>query len=949
MSETEDESLENKEEGKEPTAFEANDTGVERVINVSGMYNEWFLDYASYVILERAVPHIYDGLKPVQRRILHSLREMDDGRYHKVANVIGNTMKYHPHGDASIGDAMVQIGQRELLLDMQGNWGNIFTGDRAAAPRYIEVRLSKFALEVAFNAKTTTWLSSYDGRNKEPLTLPMKFPLLLAQGVEGIAVGMACKLLPHNFNELIDGSIAVLKGKKTDILPDFPTGGMADFSNYNEGLRGGRIKVRAKIVQEDKKTLKITEIPFGTTTTSLIESVIKANDKGKIKIKKIEDNTAEFVEILIHLTPNVSPDKTIDALYAFTDCEVSISPNAAVIEEDKPRFVGVNEMLKISTDRTVSLLKWELEIRKGELEEEWHFASLEKIFIENRIYRDIEECETWDAIIETIHAGLKPHIKHLLREVTNEDVARLTEIRIKRISRFDGFKADEKIAALEGEIEQVKHHLEHLVDYAIEYFKNLKKKYGTGRERKTEIKSFDTIDATKVAVANAKLHANFEEGFIGTGLKRGEGDYVCDCSDIDDIIVFRKDGKMLVTKVTSKSFVGKDIIHAWVWKKGDKRTIYNLVYQDGAAGAVMMKRFPVNSITRDREYDLTKGTKGSKVLYFTANPNGEAEVVQVVLRPKPKLKRLKFELDFAELMIKGRAASGNIMTKNAVSKIVLREKGVSTLGARKIWFDDTVQRLNTEGRGQLLGEFKAQDRILTITQSGCYKLVGFDISTRFEEDLIVIEKWLPTKPVSAIYFDGGKQQYFVKRFLVEETDKKVVFISEEEGSLLEAVSTDWIPQVEIHFSKKRDKEQRPSESVNLAEFIAVKGLKAQGNRLSAYDVKGIDMLDPLPYEQEVPQATAEEQEDESEETTGEDKNTDTNGNKVAEHDAQAKNNTNNANIEATDNTPAVDVETKNEATNSSETTVHNSNIETRKTTEKEGEEDEDERNQMTLF
>jgi topoisomerase-4 subunit A len=931
MSESEDESLEQNEENEGQEAVSHSD--MERVINVSGMYNEWFLDYASYVILERAVPHIHDGLKPVQRRILHSLREMDDGRFHKVANVIGNTMKYHPHGDASIGDALVQIGQRELLLDMQGNWGNIYTGDRAAAPRYIEVRLSKFALEVAFNHKTTEWLASYDGRNKEPLTLPVKFPLLLAQGVEGIAVGMACKLLPHNFNELIDGSIAILRGKKTNILPDFPTGGMADFSNYNEGLRGGRIKVRARILQEDKKTLKITEIPFGTTTTSLIESVLKANDKGKIKIKKIEDNTAEEVEILIHLASNVSPDKTIDALYAFTDCEVSISPNAAVIEDDKPRFVGVNEMLKISTDRTVSLLKWELDIRKGELEEEWHFASLEKIFIENRIYRDIEECETWEAIIETIHKGLKPHIKHLLREVTDDDVARLTEIKIKRISRFDSFKADEKIAALEGEIDKVKHHLDNLVEFAIDYFKNLKKKYGEGRERKTEIKSFDTIDATKVAVANAKLYANFEEGFIGTGLKRGEGDYVCDCSDIDDIIVFRKDGKMMVTKVAAKSFVGKDIIHAWVWKKGDKRTIYNMVYQDGASGPVMMKRFPVNSITRDREYDLTKGNKGSKVLYFTANPNGEAEVVQVVLRPKPKLKRLKFEVDFADLMIKGRGAAGNIMTKNAVSKIVLREKGVSTLGARKIWFDDTVQRLNTEERGQFLGAFKAQDKILTITQSGHYKLVGFDISTRFEEDLIVIEKWLPKKPVSAIYFDGDKKQYFVKRFLVEDTDKKVCFISETEGSVLEVVSTDWIPQIEVHFSKKRDKDQRPPETLNLAEFIAVKGLKAQGNRLTAYDVKNIDLLEPLPYEEE------EEEQEEQEEPKDQAKNETEDQTNAAEEKSQV-------NGSAADETETVAEKPTEKKAEVNDPPVNHNHTEKRKASQSD---EEDEQNQMTLF
>lgn len=843
MAENEEENK-NKEALNEDQSDETNEVseGLENVIQVSGMYNEWFLDYASYVILERAVPHVNDGLKPVQRRILHSLKEMDDGRYHKVANVIGNTMKYHPHGDASIGDAMVQIGQKELMLDCQGNWGNILTGDRAAAPRYIEVRLSKFALDVAFNAKTTYWASSYDSRGKEPITLPMKFPLLLAQGVEGIAVGLACKILPHNFNELIDASINILKGKKTNILPDFLTGGMADFSNYNDGLRGGRIRVRAKISQLDKKTLMVSELPFGSTTTSLIDSVIKANDKGKIKIKKIEDNTAERVEILIHLPPNVSPDKMIDALYAFTGCEVSVSPNSCIILDDKPHFMGVNQILKICTDETKELLKRELEIRKGELEEQWHFSSLEKIFIENRIYRDIEEEETLEGIFKAVYDGLKPHVKHLLRKVTDDDVNRLLEIRIKRISKFDSFKADELIKKIEDEIEQIKFDLDNLVDYAIAYFKRIKEKHGKDRERKTEIKSFENIDATKVAVANTKLYVNRAEGFIGHGLKKSESEFVADCSDIDDIIVFREDGKMMVQKIQSKSFVGKNIIHVGVWKKGDKRTTYNMIYLDGKAGKSMVKRFPITSITRDKEYDLTAGTPGSKVLYFSANPNGEAEVVQVLLRAKAKLKKLKFDYDFADLAIKGRGAKGNTLSKNLVSKIKLKEAGTSTLSARKIWFDDTVQRINTEGRGELLGEFKADDKILTITQSGHYKLTGTNISTHFEEDLITIEKWNPNKPLTVVYFDGEKADFYVKRFLVETTDKKTLFITDHEKSFLELVSTDHHTVIDISFVKPRGKDAKPNEKLDLLEFIAVKGMKALGNKLSYDKIKSVDRL-----------------------------------------------------------------------------------------------------------
>lgn len=842
MAENEDDNIERDEE------FENNEgEQLENVIQVSGMYQEWFLDYASYVILERAVPHLNDGLKPVQRRILHSMKELDDGRYHKVANLIGNTMKYHPHGDASIGDAMVQIGQKDLLIDCQGNWGNIYTGDRAAAPRYIEARLTKFALDVVFNAKTTTWLSSYDGRNQEPETLPIKFPLLLAQGVEGIAVGLACKTLPHNFNELIDGSIAILKGKKTNILPDFPTGGLADFSAYNEGLRGSRVKVRARIVAEDKKTLKVTELPFGVTTDKLIESILKANSKNKIKVRQIEDNTAENVEILIHLPAGVSPDKTIDALYAFTDCEVSISPNSTVIHEDKPKFIGVNELLEISTHNTVDLLRRELEIRKGELEDQWHFSSLEKIFIENKIYVKLHGLGYEEALDSTLQL-LQPFVKHLLRPVTADDVVRLLEIRMRRITKHDADKAEEKLLALEDELKKVKYNLEHLIEFAIEYFKEIKRKYGEGRDRKTEIRSFESIDAAEVAINNVKLYLNKEEGFIGHGLKRGEGDFVCDCSDIDDIIVFREDGKMLVTKITQKAFVGKNVIYAGVWKKDDKRTIYNLIYQDGKTGPAMMKRFPVTSITRDKEYDLTKGTAGSKILWFTANPNGEAETILVKLRPKPGVRKLKFEVEFSELAIKGRAALGNRVTKYPIAKIELKEKGVSTLSARKIWFDDTVQRLNAEGRGDYLGEFKPTDKILTIMQTGEYHLTGFDLFTKFDENMIVIEKWNPKKPVSAIYFDGDKKQYNVKRFLIEPSPNKVSFISEHPDSFLEIVSTDWKPQIQLNFAKDKGIE-RASEIINLEEFIAVKGLKAIGNRLTTYKVKNIDLLEPLPYEE----------------------------------------------------------------------------------------------------
>ena len=820
----------------------------QEVIHVSGMYKNWFLDYASYVILERAVPHIYDGLKPVQRRILHSLKELDDGRYHKVANVIGHTMKYHPHGDASIGDAMVQVGQKELLLDMQGNWGNTATGDRAAAPRYIEVRLTPFALDVVYNKKITKWSASYDGRGREPQTLPVKFPLLLAHGVEGIAVGLSTKILPHNFNELIDASIKVLKGVKPKIFPDFITGGSADFSNYNDGKRGGKVRVRAKVFQEDKTTLIISELPFSTTTTTLINSILKANEKGKIKIKKVEDNTAEHVEIAITIPTGISPDKTIDALYRFTDCEVSISPLSCVIEDNTPKFSGVSEILQQSTEHTLSLLKQELEVNLNELQEKWHFSSLERIFIENRIYHKIEELDNWKDIIAVIHNELKPHIKHLLRAVTDEDVEKLTEIKIKKITKFDLNKAKEELLKLEDRIAEIKSNLANLTDYAIDYFKGLKQKYGKGKERKTEIKTFESIDATKVVVANKKLYVNKEEGFIGTAMRKDE--FVCDCSDIDDIIVFRKNGVMQVVKVDNKVFVGKDIIHCAVFKKKDERTVYNMIYSDGKSGNTMMKRFAVTSITRGKDYSLTKSEKGSKVVYFTANANGEAETVIVHLKKLAKLKNLKIDIDFSELAIKGKGARGNIVSKNPVRKVELKSEGVSTLSARKIWFDDNVKRLNVEGRGELLGAFKAQDKILTIKQNGELELKSFDISNHFDEDMILIEQNNPKKPVTAIYFDGSKKGYYVKRFLVDNTMGKFSFITEHEESILDIISTDWIPQVELVFVKEKGKE-RQTELINLEEFISIKGEKALGNKLTSKKIKEINLLSPLPYTEPV--------------------------------------------------------------------------------------------------
>ena len=822
---------------------------VETITKVTGMYKEWFLDYASYVILERAVPAIDDGFKPVQRRIMHSMKDLDDGRYNKVANIVGHTMQYHPHGDASIADAMVQLGQKELLIDMQGNWGNTLTGDRAAASRYIEARLSKFALDVVFNPKTTEWKLSYDGRRKEPIDLPVKFPLLLAQGAEGIAVGLSTKVLPHNFIELIDASIKYLKGRSFKIVPDFLTGGIADFTNYNDGKRGGKVRVRAKISQLDKKTLVISEIPFSTTTTSLIDSILKANDKGKIRVKKIEDNTAANVEILVHLPPNVSPDKSIDALYAFTNCETSISPLACTIQDNKPVFVGVSEMLKHSTDLTVQLLKRELEIQLNELQEQWHFASLERIFIENRIYRDIEEVETWEGVIEAIDKGLQPHIKHLKRAITEEDIVRLTEIRIKKISKFDIDKAKQHIETLEDKIAVVKDYLANLIEFAINYFKRLKDTYGKGKERKTEIRIFDDIVATKVVMRNTKLYVNREEGFVGTSLKKDE--YVTDCADIDNVIVFRKDGNMIVTKVASKTFVGKDIIHVAVFKKKDKRTVYNFMYKDGAKGPSYMKRFNVTSVTRDKEYDLTNGSKSSKVLYFSANPNGEAEVVTINLRAVGSVKKLKWDIDFADLAVKGRTVRGNRITKYTIKSVDFKSEGVSTLKPRKIWFDDAVQRLNVDGRGELLGEFKAEDKLLIATQSGKIKAIKPDVAMHFEQDMIILEKWNPNKPISAIYFDGDKQRYYIKRFLIETSEKEEIFISEHEKSQLEIVATDYRPMAEIVFSKR----SLENQTINLEEFIAVKGIKAQGNQLTTDKIKQVNLLASLPYDEpEVPKA-----------------------------------------------------------------------------------------------
>jgi topoisomerase-4 subunit A len=834
-------------ENQDPNIFDDNQQNSQnsetaKVLHVSGMFQNWFLDYASYVILERAVPYLQDGLKPVQRRLLHSMWDLEDGRYNKVANIIGHCMKYHPHGDASIGDALVGLGQKDLLIDCQGNWGNTLTGDSAAAPRYIEARLSKFALEVVFNPKITSWQASYDGRNKEPLALPVKFPLLLAQGVEGIAVGLACKILPHNFNELIDGCVDVLRGKKTNILPDFPNGGLMDASNYNNGLRGGKIRIRAKISINDKKQLVIHEIPFGTTTGSVIDSIITANDKEKIKIKKIEDNTSDVVEIVITLPPGLSPDKTIDALFAFTDCEISVSPNACVIKNDHPEFLGVNEILKESANLTKEIIRQELQLIKNELQESFFFASLEKIFIKEEMYIEFKNYSDKETLFVYLDKQFEKHKKKLLREITNDDYEKLTQIPMIRITRFDSSKADEKMLLLQDQIKEKEEQLATLIEYTIEFFKNLKKKYGKGRERKTEIRAFETIVATNVVIASEKLYVNREEGFAGFSLKKDE--YISDCSTIDDIIVIRDDGTMIVSKVSEKAFVGKNILHIAVFQKNDERTVYNLIYQDGPKGNVMMKRFSVTGVTRDKVYDLTRGNKGSKVLYLTANPNGESEVVSIQLKPVPNMKKSVFDVDFATLAIKGRNSQGNIVTKYSVKKITQIEKGISTLGARMIWFDDSVQRLNVDGRGTYLGEFAADDKILSITQSGYYRLHNFDLSNHFDEDLIVIEKFNSQKPVTAVYLDGAKKEYFAKRFMVEVTDKKTLFISEAEGSYLELATTQSRPVIDIVFTKTKDKEI-PDEDINLVDFEDVKGLKAKGKRISVNKIKEINLRPSL--------------------------------------------------------------------------------------------------------
>lgn len=820
--------------------------------HVSHMYKDWFLDYASYVILERAVPDISDGLKPVQRRILHAMREMDDGRFHKVANVIGQTMQYHPHGDAAIGEALVNMGQKDLLIETQGNWGDVRTGDDAAAPRYIEARLSKFALEVVFNKETTEWQMSYDGRKAEPVTLPVKFPLVLAMGVEGIAVGLSTKILPHNFCELIEASIEVLKGNETNLVPDFPTGGMIDVSEYNHGERGGRVRCRARIEVADKKTIIIREIPFSTTTTSLIDSIIKANDKGKIKIKKVTDNTAKDVEVAIELAAGVSPEVTVDALYAFTDCEISISPSTCVIEDDRPLFLSVDEILRRSTKNTKELLKRELEIRLEELNERWHFSSLEKIFIENRIYRDIEECETWEEVIKAIDKGLDPHKSKLMREVTEEDIIRLTEIKIKRISRYDAFKADEYIRELEKEMKEVKHNLRHLTDYAIRYFEELLKKYGKGRERKTEIRKFDVIEAKAVVANNAKLYVNREEGFIGFGLKKDE--FICDCSDLDDIIAFTEDGKMKVVRIADKVFIGKKILYAAVWKKDDERMTYHMIYVDAKSGKSFAKRFNVTGITRDKEYDLTQGNPKSKVWYFSANPNSESEVVSIQLHPNARAIHKQFDFDFSELTVKGRSSMGNTVTKYPLRKIVQKEKGTSTLGGRKLWIDETVGRLNVDSRGRYLGEFDTGDMLLVIWRDGTYELTNFDLSNRYEmRDVMLIEKYNDGRIISAAYWDNEQKVMFLKRFYIESLvpGKKYLFISESNGSKLYFASTAAKPRVEIVVVKGRKQEEVP-EVVRVDEFIDVKGWKSQGKRLSQYEIRKVT---PMPAE-DAPEETA---------------------------------------------------------------------------------------------
>jgi topoisomerase-4 subunit A len=831
--------------------------------HLSGMYQDWFLDYASYVILERAVPHINDGLKPVQRRILHSMKRLDDGRYNKVANIVGHTMQFHPHGDASIGDALVQLGQKDLLIDCQGNWGNILTGDGAAAPRYIEARLSKFALETVFNPKTTIWQLSYDGRNREPVTLPVKFPLLLAQGVEGIAVGLSSKILPHNFNELLDAAVAYLREESFVLYPDFQTGGYIDVSKYNDGERGGSVKVRAKITKQDNKTLVINEIPFGKTTSTIIESILKANEKGKIKIKKVDDNTARDVEILVHLAPGVSSDKTIDALYAFTDCEISISPNCCVIMDNKPHFLTVSDVLKHSTDETLRLLRTELEIQKSELEESLFFASLEKIFIEERIYKDkeFEEAKDMDTAIAHIDKRLEPFKPHFIREVTREDILKLMEIKMGRILKFNTDKSNAIITQYKEDIAKIDYHLAHIVEYTIDWFVMLKEKYGQSYPRLTEVRNFDTIEATKVVEANEKLYINRTEGFIGTGLKKDE--FVCNCSDIDDVILFYRNGTYKVVKVSEKMFVGKDIIYLNVFKRNDNRTIYNVIYRDGKAGFNHIKRFAVTGVTRDREYDVTKGTQGSRILYFSANMNGEAETVKVILKPKPRQKLLVFEKDFSEVAIKGRGSMGNLLTKAEVHKISLKQKGSSTLGGRMVWFDRDILRLNYDGRGEELGEFQSEDLILIVLQNGEFYTTNFDLSNHYEDNILVIEKNDSMKVWTAVYYDADQKYFYLKRFLLEGTARKQNFLGENPKNRLMLLTDEVYPRIEVVFGG-HDAFREPLV-LDAEEFIGVKGFKAKGKRISTFEIEVINELDPIRFAPKIDQKQEEREEEEREE------------------------------------------------------------------------------------
>ena len=847
--------------------LESENQSDDSLIPISGMYKDWFIDYASYVILERAVPSVEDGLKPVQRRILHSMKDLDDGRFNKVANIVGHTMQYHPHGDASISDAIVQIGQKDLLIETQGNWGNILTGDSAAASRYIEARLSQFALEVVYSPKITEWQLSYDGRRKEPVNLPLKFPLLLAQGAEGIAVGLSTKVLPHNFVELIDSSIKYLRGRRFDIFPDFPTGGVVDVTQYNDGKRGGRIKVRAKIDQLNKNTLVISQIPFTTTSSSLIESILKANDKGKIKVKKIEDNTSSEVEILIHLPSGVSPDKTIDALFAFSNCEVSISPLSCIIENHKPIFIGVSEVLKKSTDLTKELLGKELKVKKDELNQMWHNSTLEKIFIEKRIYRNIEDKESWEDVLNAINKGLEPFINLLKKDINEDDIIRLTEIKIKRISKYDIDKADKKINQIEEDLKSVQFNLDNLNDYAIKYFKDLKVKYSKGRERKTEIRIFDDVDVKKVVVRNSKLYINRSEGFIGTTLRKEE--FVEECSDIDDVIVFTEEGNMHVTKIERKKFVAKNIIHAAVFRKKDSRTVYNMIYKDGKTGTSYMKRFNVTGVTRDKTYNLTSSSPKTKVLYFSSNPNGEAEVVTIQLRQSGSIKKLKWDLDFGDLTIKGRSVKGNIVTKHSVNKVLFKEKGLSTLKPRKIWFDETVSRINVENRGDLLGEFKPDDDLLIVSSSGILKILPPDLSMHFPDDMIILEKADRSRPISVVYFNTKKNIYFIKRFVLGVLKGEQKYVDISRNIQVELVSTDWKPVIELVVKNGKELTR---DKVNVFDFISVKGIKAIGNQLSKKQLKEINLLDPIPYEPEIKELNEIEVVDEQDDDRDDDSN-----------------------------------------------------------------------------